>query len=116
MGAEDCLFCKIINKQIPSDIVYEDDHVIAFRDIQPQAPFHVLVIPRRHISALSSVTKQDIEVLGRMQLTASQLAKEHGISEDGYRTVINCGENGLQSVFHIHLHVMGGRKFGWPPG
>lgn len=116
MPAEDCLFCKIATKQLPSEIVYEDDDVVAFKDIQPQAPVHLLVIPRRHIPSLAHVTAADAAVLGKVLCVASQLAKEQGISEDGYRTVINCGPNGLQSVYHLHVHVLGGRKFGWPPG
>lgn len=116
MTAEDCLFCKIANKQIPSDIVYEDEHVVAFRDIQPQAPTHVLVIPRRHIPSLDAVSDQDIPVLGRLQYVASKLAKEVGFSDDGYRTVINCGKHGQQTVFHLHLHLLGGRQLNWPPG
>lgn len=114
--AEDCLFCKIINKQIPSEIVYEDDHVVAFRDIQPQAPTHLLVIPRRHIPSLAAVSDQDISVLGRLQYVASKLAKENGFSDDGYRTVINCGNHGQQTVYHLHLHLLGGRQLSWPPG
>lgn len=116
MPAEECLFCRIVDKQVPSDIVYEDEHVVAFRDINPQAPTHFLVIPRRHIPSLAAVAEEDIEVLGRLQYVASHLAKEHGFSDDGYRTVINCGPHGQQTVFHIHLHVLGGRQLNWPPG
>lgn len=116
LPAEECLFCRIVDKQVPSEIVYEDDHVVAFRDINPQAPTHFLVIPRRHISSLAAVSEEDIDVLGRLQYVASQLAKAHGFSDDGYRTVINCGIHGQQTVFHLHLHVLGGRQLTWPPG
>lgn len=113
---QDCLFCKIIDGQVPSDIVYQDEHVVAFKDIQPQAPVHLLIIPRKHIPSLAAVTDEDVEVLGRMHLVASQLAKEHGVSENGYRTVYNCGPHGQQTVYHLHLHLLGGRQFNWPPG
>ncbi|NLN27704.1 MAG: histidine triad nucleotide-binding protein [Firmicutes bacterium] len=116
MPAEECVFCRIVAKQIPSEIVYEDEHVVAFRDINPQAPTHLLVIPRRHIPSLVEVTEDDIEVLGRLQYVASLLAKEHGFADDGFRTVLNCGQHGQQTVFHIHLHVLGGRQLTWPPG
>lgn len=116
MAADNCLFCRIASKEIPSDIVYEDERVVAFRDIQPQSPVHVLVIPRRHIPTLADMTADDVETVGHMHFVASRIADDLGISEEGYRAVINCRENGLQSVFHLHLHLLGGRKFGWPPG
>lgn len=116
MEVEDCLFCKIAKKQIPSDIVYEDEHVVAFKDIQPQAPLHLLVIPRYHIPSLTHVTDEDALLLGRIQCVAVHLAETYGVSDTGYRTVFNCGEDGQQTVFHIHLHLIGGRKLGWPPG
>lgn len=116
MSVEECLFCKIAEKEIPSDMVYEDDHVVAFKDIQPQAPFHLLVIPRKHIPSLAALSEEDALVMGRCQWVASQLARSHGFSDDGYRTVINCGEHGQQTVPHVHVHLLGGRQLRWPPG
>jgi histidine triad (HIT) family protein len=112
----DCLFCKIINGDIPAEIVYEDDAVLAFRDINAQAPTHVLVIPRTHIATINDIQPDQGELIGKMYLAAKQVAKQEGISESGYRTVMNCGEGAGQTVFHIHLHVLGGRSLGWPPG
>ena len=112
----DCLFCKIAAGDIPADKVYEDDHVIAFRDIAPKAPTHVLVIPHRHISTLNDLEPTDAELVGRMYLAARHVAHEEGLAEDGYRTVINCNADAGQTVFHIHLHLLGGRTMSWPPG
>jgi len=112
----DCLFCKIINGDIPAEIVYEDDAVLAFRDINAQAPTHVLVIPRTHIATINDIQPDQGGLIGKMYLAAKQVAKQEGISESGYRTVMNCGEGAGQTVFHIHLHVLGGRSLGWPPG
>lgn len=109
------IFDKIISREIPADIVYEDDHVLAFRDIAPQAPVHVLVIPKRRIVNVASATPQDREVLGRLLLAAGEVARREGIAESGYRLVINNGEHGGQSVYHIHVHVLGGQALGWPP-
>ncbi len=114
--AEDCLFCRIIAGEIPSERVYEDDELYAFRDINPVAPTHILVIPRKHIAGLAQSGDGDQAVLGRMLLCARQLAAEEGLAEDGYRCVINNGEGAGQSVFHLHLHVIGGRALSWPPG
>lgn len=111
----DCLFCKIVKKELPSEIVYEDDEVLAFRDIKPQAPVHVLIIPKRHIASLADLTEEDGDAMGRVMLVASKLARDSGISE-GYRVVANCGKDAGQSVFHIHVHLLGGRSLGWPPG
>ena len=111
----DCLFCKIVKGQIPSETVYEDDHVIAFRDVNPQAPVHVLVIPRRHIESLDAVAKTDRELLGRVLLAAQSIAADHGIA-GAYRVVNHCGAAAGQSVFHLHFHVLGGRDMVWPPG
>ena len=112
----DCLFCKIIDGDIPADIVYQDEQVLAFRDISPQAPTHILVIPKRHITTINDVTEEDCGLLGHMMVTAKQLAAKEGLAEDGYRLTLNCNENGGQSVYHIHLHLMGGRRMTWPPG
>jgi histidine triad (HIT) family protein len=111
----DCIFCKIVDGQIPADTVYKDDDVIAFRDLRPQAPVHLLVVPRRHIASLDAADPDDAALLGKVLLVARQLAKEQKV-ESGYRVVINCGAPAGQSVFHIHFHVLGGRPMGWPPG
>jgi histidine triad (HIT) family protein len=111
----DCLFCKIAAKQIPSKVVYEDDEVFAFEDIGPQAPTHVLIIPRRHFASLNEATSEDQAVLGKLQLVAADLARKLRLA-GGYRTVVNTGEGAGQSVFHLHLHLLGGRSFRWPPG
>ncbi|MGQ7245964.1 histidine triad nucleotide-binding protein [Halomonas sp. V046] len=112
----DCLFCKIINREIPADIVYEDDQVLAFNDIDPKAPTHLLVIPKKHIATLNDLTEEDQTVVGRLPLTAAKVAKDKGFADDGYRVVMNCNEDGGQTVYHIHMHVMGGRRFTWPAG
>lgn len=112
----DCLFCKIIKREIPADIVYEDDEVLAFNDINPQAPTHILIIPKKHIATLNDIEEADLAIIGRLQYTAAKLAKERGFAEDGYRVVMNCNEMGGQTVYHIHMHLMGGRTFTWPAG
>ena len=112
--AEDCLFCKIVRKEIPAKIVAESPECVAFRDINPQAPTHVLVIPREHVASLNEAT--DAAMIGRLALFAAEIAKREGISEAGYRTVINTNAGAGQTVFHVHLHLLGGRKFRWPPG
>ncbi len=106
----DCIFCKIVAGEIPSDILYEDDQVVAIRDINPQAPVHVLVIPREHIAFLSDVSEEQSGLLGRMAAVANRLAKSEGIAETGYRIVVNCGEQGGQLVAHLHMHLVGGRQ------
>tara|TARA_X000001036_G_scaffold109242_1_gene102435 strand:+ start:1384 stop:1728 length:345 start_codon:yes stop_codon:yes gene_type:complete len=113
---ENCLFCKIIDKSISSEIVYENDSVLAFNDINPQAPVHILIIPKIHIATLNDLNKDHERLLGELVLTAGILAKQLGISEDGYRINFNCNEAGGQTVYHIHLHLLGGRSFSWPPG
>ena len=113
--AEDCLFCKIQAKKIPSRIVYEDADVFAFEDISPQAPTHILICPRKHFESLTDAGPADQAVLGKLQLVAGKLARERNLLE-GYRTVLNNGRGAGQSVFHIHLHLLGGRAFRWPPG
>ncbi|MFC1577049.1 histidine triad nucleotide-binding protein [Candidatus Omnitrophota bacterium] len=113
---EDCVFCKIVRKEIEAKIVYEDNKIIAFEDINPQAPTHILLIPKHHIDKLSDVSTQNINVLGRMILEANRLAKERKVQESGYRIVINCNKGAGQEVFHLHVHLLAGRAFGWPPG
>ena len=112
----DCLFCKIIAGQIPGTIVYQDDRVVAFKDINAQAPMHVLIVPRRHIASLNELSADDDVLVGEMIRRAAALAREHGHAERGYRTVFNCNADAGQTVFHIHLHVLGGRALTWPPG
>ncbi len=112
----DCIFCKIANGDIPSEFVYEDDEVVAFRDLNPQAPSHILIIPRRHIATTNDLAEADDTLLGRMVRAAKIIAEKEGIDERGYRTVLNCNAEAGQSVFHIHLHLLGGRPMGWPPG
>ena len=112
----DCVFCKIIAGQIPGSLVYEDQDVAAFRDINPQAPLHVLIVPRRHIATLNDLTQADDAVVGSMFRAAAALAKRHGYADRGYRTVFNTNREAGQTVFHIHLHLLGGRALGWPPG
>ena len=112
----DCLFCKIDKGEIPAKVVYRDDKVMAFEDINPQAPHHVLIIPHKHISTLNDLKDEDTELVGYMVQVAAKLAKELKISEDGYRINLNCNKGAGQTVFHIHLHLLGGRRFSWPPG
>ena len=112
----DCLFCKIIAGDIPADIVYQDDDVIAFRDINPQASTHVLVIPRKHIATINDLEPDDAPLVGQMYLATKIVAEQEGVAEAGYRTVFNCNRDAGQVVFHIHLHVLGGRRMSWPPG
>ena len=111
-----CLFCKILAKQAPGKIVHEDSEVVAFEDINPQAPIHILVVPRKHLAGLNDVTAEDAALLGRLHLVAAQLARQRGIAESGYRLVLNTGRGAGQSVFHLHLHLLGGRGMRWPPG
>lgn len=112
----DCLFCKFVSGQIKPNTVFENADYLAFRDINPQAPTHVLIIPKRHIATLNDLTQADAGLVGGMYLAAAEIAKKEGIAATGYRTVFNCGPHAQQSVFHIHLHLMGGRQFTWPPG
>ena len=110
------IFSKIINKEIPAEIVYEDDELLAFNDINPQAPVHILIIPKKEIKTLNDIQIEDKDILGKMILLAKDLAKKHKIDESGYRTVFNCNDDGGQTIFHIHLHLIGGRSLSWPPG
>jgi histidine triad (HIT) family protein len=116
MTTASCLFCRIIAGEIPSKKVFEDGDFFAFRDINPQAPVHVLLIPKRHIPMVSALAPEDAEAMGAMMLRAAEIARTEGIAESGFRLVINNGESASQTVFHIHLHILGGRTFGWPPG
>ena len=112
----DCLFCKIRDGQIPAAITYRDEEVIAFKDINPRAPFHQLVIPTRHVANLTTAVSDDATLLGRLMLTATQLARDAGYGDSGFRVVMNSGADAGQTVFHIHLHVLAGRALAWPPG
>lgn len=111
---ESCLFCRIVRREIPAKVIHEDEHTIAFRDIDPKAPTHVLVIPKEHVPSLNEAS--DATQLGRLMLVAAQIAKAEGLTDDGYRTVVNTGANAGQTVFHVHLHLLGGRRLSWPPG
>jgi histidine triad (HIT) family protein len=111
-----CLFCRIVNREIPASIVYEDERVVAFNDVNPQAATHVLVIPRRHISTLNDLEESDDDIIGEVVRRAAAIARERGIDGSGYRTVFNTNADAGQTVFHIHLHLIGGRALGWPPG
>ena len=112
----DCLFCKIVSGDIPAEKVFENDHVIGFQDLNPQAPTHVLVIPKKHVSTINDLQDEDKALVGEMYMAAKQIAADQGLAEKGYRTVINCNEEAGQTVFHIHLHLLGGRRMQWPPG
>ena len=112
----DCLFCKMVSGEIQPDVVFEDDDVLAFRDVNPQAPVHVLVIPKSHIATTNELTPEHAGLVGKMVLAARQIAADEGIAEPGYRMVMNCNPEAGQSVYHIHLHMLGGRPMNWPPG
>lgn len=112
----DCLFCKIVAGQIPATIVHQDEHLVAFKDINPQAPMHVLIVPRRHVASLNELEAGDDTLVGEMVRRAAALARAQGHADRGYRTVFNCNADAGQTVFHIHLHVLGGRPMTWPPG
>ena len=112
----DCLFCKVVAGQVPATLVFQNDHVVAFKDITPRAPTHVLIVPRRHIATLNELSPEDDALVGEMVRSAAAIAKEQGLSERGYRTVFNCNAEAGQTVFHVHLHLLGGRPMTWPPG
>ncbi len=112
----DCLFCKIINSEIPAKILYENDHVLAFHDVNPQAPFHVLIIPKNHIATINDIDEKHKEEIANLFLAAKEIAKQQGFADDGYRVVMNCNALAGQTVFHIHLHMLAGRAMSWPPG
>ena len=112
----ECIFCKIVSQEIPANIIYEDEHIIAFPDIKPAAPVHILVVPKRHISHLMETCCDDLSLLGHIMTTIPEIAKKLGLEEDGFRIVINTKNNGGQTVYHIHWHILGGRFMTWPPG
>ena len=114
--SEDTLFTRIIKREIPAEVLYQDDRVTAFRDIHPQAPSHILIIPNKPIPTVNDVTEEDESALGHLFVVAAKLASEEGIDEDGYRLLINCGRHGGQEVYHLHMHLLGGRQLTWPPG
>ena len=116
MAKDTCIFCKIIKKEIPAKIVFEDNKIMAFEDARPQAPVHILVIPKYHIEKISDLTDENVHLIGNLILAAKNIAKEKGIQESGYRIVMNCNKDAGQDVFHLHAHLLGGRKFIWPPG
>jgi len=116
LPSSDCLFCRISRGEIPADLVRSDPEVVAFRDLHPQAPVHVLIIPRKHIPSVNDLAEGDSDLMGQLFLAARELAREMGISEGGYRMVVNAGPDAGQTVFHLHLHLLGGRGMGWPPG
>ena len=112
----DCLFCKIINGDIPADIVYQNDDVLGFKDVNPQAPTHILFIPKKHIATVNDLETNDAALIGKLYLAAKKIATDAGFADDGYRLVMNCNEGAGQTVFHIHLHMLAGRSLSWPPG
>lgn len=112
----ECLFCRIVRGETPSEKVYEDPSVVAFKDIRPRAPVHLLIVPRRHIETLLEVAEGDKELIGHIFRVAASLARDHGVAESGFRVVVNCGPAAGQSVYHIHFHLLGGRALSWPPG
>ncbi len=116
MAENSCLFCKIIKREIPAKIVFEDSEILAFEDITPQAPVHVLLIPKQHIEKASDLTDKNAEIAGRLILAANKIAENKGVRDSGYRLIMNCNKDAGQAVFHLHLHLMGGRRLGWPPG
>ena len=116
MAANECLFCKIVLGDVSADIVHEDDQVLAFRDINPRAPIHILIIPKQHLESLASVADENRDLMGHMMLSTKKIATDEGLSQSGYRTVINIGADGGQTVNHLHLHLLGGRALRWPPG
>ena len=115
-GSNDCIFCKIIKKELPAKVVYEDDLILAFDDINPQAPVHTLIIPKKHFSSLNETTLSQQALLGHIFVQAKKIAKKKGVGESGYRIVLKTGCNAIRTVFHIHFHILGGRRMTWPPG
>lgn len=116
MNKPDCIFCNIVRKEIPAGIVFENNGILAFQDVLPQAPVHILIIPKHHIERTSDLTESNVHLMGELVLAAKSLADQKGILRSGYRIVLNCGGDAGQEIFHLHLHLLGGRKFSWPPG
>ncbi|NIP59036.1 MAG: HIT domain-containing protein [Gemmatimonadetes bacterium] len=116
MAHDECIFCQIAEGEISADVIHEDEHVVAFRDINPQAPTHVLIIPREHVASVDDLEEDHAELVGRLFLAAGAIARDEGLDDGGYRLVVNTGAGAGQSVFHIHLHLLGGRAMKWPPG
>ena len=116
MASEECLFCRVVAGEVNAELVHEDTLCVAFRDIHPQAPVHLLVVPKKHVATLNDLSAEDEPAVGHLFTVAASLAQAHGVAESGYRTVVNCNRGAGQSVFHLHVHVLGGRSFGWPPG
>lgn len=114
--ADDCIFCKIIRKEIPANIAYEDDELLAFHDIHPAAPVHILIIPKLHVAKVGEFSDENFHVVPKMMAASKRLAQDQGILDDGYRLVLNSGDNGGQTVYHVHMHLLGGRVMRWPPG
>ncbi|MFH1799124.1 MAG: histidine triad nucleotide-binding protein [Candidatus Omnitrophota bacterium] len=114
--ADDCIFCKMVEKNVNAETVYEDEEVMAFKDLKPQAPVHFLFIPKKHISTLNDISCQDVVLIGNLFARIKEVAHKKGLDKDGYRVVVNCGKNAGQEVFHLHAHLLGGRVFSWPPG
>lgn len=114
--SNDCIFCKIVHKDIDAQIVYEDDEILAFRDINPQAPVHIIFIPKKHIETFNDVSASDAGLVAKMLMKTKEIALDEGVADEGYRVVINCNYNAGQEVFHLHVHLLGGRSFAWPPG
>ncbi|MGX5914240.1 histidine triad nucleotide-binding protein [Aliidiomarina sp. Khilg15.8] len=113
--SEETIFDKIITREIDADIVYEDEHALAFKDINPQAPVHLLIIPKRRITSVNAIEREDRDLVGHLFWVAAQIAQEQGFADDGYRTVVNCNQHGGQTVYHIHVHLLAGKQLGWPP-
>ncbi len=113
---DDCIFCKIARHEIPAGIVYEDEDVVAFKDLNPAAPIHVLIIPKKHIARITDLTEEDVPLMGKIMLVAKNLAEEYGVADEGFRVVVNQGRGAGQSVFHVHFHFLAGRPLTWPPG
>lgn len=111
-----CLFCRIVNRELDADIVFENERVTAFRDVNPQAPVHVLIVPKEHVATLNDLRAEHRDLLSELMLAATRIARDQGVHDDGYRLVVNCQEGAGQSVFHLHLHLLGGRPMNWPPG
>ncbi len=116
MSKAGCIFCKIANKEIPAKIVFENNQILAFEDVRPQAPTHILIIPKQHIEKISDLTESDTGMIGGLIVAAKDIANKQAVEKSGYRIVLNCNKDAGQEVFHIHLHLLGGRKFTWPPG